>query len=177
MVRSWMSIGGPAFLYKNGIRFNIKRNAGSHSAFHRIAGGLDAVCDRFWSSPSGAVQIENRDALELIALYNRPNVLMYLDPPYMLSARKQAKRYYNEYSDSNHEKLLDAIVTSKAKVIISGYDSELYRSRLSSWHTAGKLCSDEGNNLRTECIWYNYNSVQLSLFAEPEPTASLSKAG
>jgi DNA adenine methylase len=32
--------------------------------------------------------IENKNVFELIPVYNRENVLMYLDPPYLLETRK-----------------------------------------------------------------------------------------
>ena len=71
------------------------------------------------------VQIENKPALELIRAFDHNNVLTYLDPPYMLSTRTR-KQYWFELSDRDHEELLDTSIHSKAKIMLSGYDCELY---------------------------------------------------
>lgn len=51
------------------------------------------------------VQIENRPATELIQKFNFENVLIYCDPPYMLSTRYGAQ-YRCEMDDRDHEELL-----------------------------------------------------------------------
>lgn len=53
------------------------------------------------------VQIENRPAVELMNRFNYPNVLIYLDPPYMLGTR-HGKQYRCEMDDAGHEELLYA---------------------------------------------------------------------
>ena len=53
------------------------------------------------------VQIECRPAVELISHFNAPNVLIYCDPPYVLSSRSSGKRQYkHEMTNRDHEELL-----------------------------------------------------------------------
>ena len=68
------------------------------------------------------VQIENRPAVEVIRRYNFENVLIYCDPPYVLSTRCR-KQYNHEMSDEDHEELLEALLQHKGPVVISGYSS------------------------------------------------------
>ncbi|GAB6393553.1 MAG: DNA methyltransferase [Treponematales bacterium] len=166
LVKAWMSIGNKAFVYKNGMRMNVSMNYGNIGGFHhRLPDGINAVCGRFFETRQGAVQIENKDALALIKRYDRPDMLMYLDPPYVLSTRRGGKTYAHEYGDDDHRRLLEAIAGAKAKVVLSGYGSPLYDEYLSGWHVDKKVHFDEGRNRRVECLWRNYNEIQVPLFS------------
>ncbi len=107
------------------------------------------------------VQIEHMDALELIARFNFENVLIYCDPPYVLSTR-HGKQYKCEMSDADHIRLLELLIQHKGSVIISGYDSELYNSVLAGWYKESQIASQ-----KLEVIWMNVKPVkhsQISLF-------------
>ena len=54
------------------------------------------------------VQIEHRPALDLIRRFNAGNVLIYCDPPYVLSTRS-GKQYRKEMTDGDHMELLEAL--------------------------------------------------------------------
>ena len=71
------------------------------------------------------MQIENRPALDVIGRFNYPNVLIYADPPYILSTR-HGKQYNCEMTDADHAVLLEALKAHKGPVLLSGYDSALY---------------------------------------------------
>ena len=89
---------------------------------------------------------------------------MYLDPPYILGART-GKQYKHEMTDEEHEEVLKTIIPSKAKIMISGYDTEMYNDYLKDWRrkTFGS-CAEYGKP-RTEVVWMNYYSdSQMSLF-------------
>lgn len=110
------------------------------------------------------VQIENRPALELIKRFNKSDVCMYIDPPYMLSTRTR-KQYSYEMSDEDHAELLDVICQSKAKILLSGYDSELYNDKLKDWHRLEFSATAEKGLKRTEVLWLNYEpQTQIELF-------------
>lgn len=109
------------------------------------------------------VQIENRPALEVIQRFNYPNVFMYLDPPYLLGLRN-GKQYKYEMPDPDHEKLLKTILQSKAKIMISGYESEMYNDYLQSWHKEYFTSCAEQGKPRQEVVWMNYEyHVQMTL--------------
>lgn len=75
------------------------------------------------------VQIDNRPALEIIKRFDYSDVFIYADPPYLLETRT-AKQYKCEMNDRDHEELLKVLKESRAKVMISGYESELYNDVL-----------------------------------------------
>lgn len=110
------------------------------------------------------VQIENRPALELIKRFNKKDVCMYIDPPYILSTRTR-KQYSFEMEDSDHVELLDTVLQSKAKILISGYDSELYNEKFKDWHRLEFSATAEKGLKRTEILWLNYEpQKQIELF-------------
>lgn len=109
------------------------------------------VCDRLKDA-----HIENRNAFDLIERFNSPEVLMYLDPPYLLNLRKRGI-YKNEMSDLQHEELLRLIKSSKAQIILSAYDSDLYNSELEGWNMAERKVIAQGGVYRTEKIYMNFN--------------------
>lgn len=110
------------------------------------------------------VQIENRPALEVIQRFNYSNVFQYIDPPYLLEIR-HGKQYKHEMSDADHEELLKIILKSQAKIMISGYDSEMYNEYLDDWNRMEfRSCAENGKE-RTEVVWINYEiEKQLTIF-------------
>lgn len=110
------------------------------------------------------VQIEKRPAVEVIEAFNYENVLIYADPPYVLSTRNR-KQYRHEMTDAEHAELLQVLNQSKAKVMLSGYDCKLYNDLLNGWHKLQMHTRAQGNIPRIETLWLNYEPVnQLSLF-------------
>ncbi len=101
------------------------------------------------------VQIENRPAVELIQKFNLPNVLIYLDPPYVLGTRCR-KQYRYEMGDNAHNDLLDVLLAHKGKVILSGYDNDLYNDRLKGWHREETSCYSQACKKTREILWMNF---------------------
>lgn len=100
-------------------------------------------------------QIENIDAIELIKRYNSADTLIYCDPPYLSSLRKK-NMYKCELDLSYHNELLCVIKDSKAKIIISGYDNDLYNKKLSDWYCDETDTIAQMGLKRREKIWMNY---------------------
>ena len=102
-----------------------------------------------------SVQIEHQDAFELMKRYDNPKVLMYLDPPYCLDTRN-GTNYRYEFSEENHVRLLEFCATSKANIILSGYENDLYREYLHDWNKYEFPDVSQAGTKRVECIWCNY---------------------
>ena len=109
-------------------------------------------------------QIENIDALELIKRYDSKETLIYCDPPYLPELRKK-NVYAKEMSFDKHIELLELLKQSKSKIVLSGYDSELYNDMLSDWFTAEKETTVQMGLHRTEKLWMNFipDNTQLSI--------------
>ena len=102
-----------------------------------------------------SVQIENRPALELIRAFDHENVLIYCDPPYVLSTRTR-RQYRFEMTEYDHEALLQELCRSRAMIMLSGYECELYDRYLSGWRKEQKKSRTQSLAERTETLWMNY---------------------
>lgn len=101
-------------------------------------------------------QFENRPALDLIKMYNGPELLIYADPPYMFGTRTlNGKQYRHEMEDTEHEEMLNALSKSDSMILLSGYDCELYRDMLPGWRVETKKTTAERGVQRVECLWIN----------------------
>lgn len=130
-----------------------------------ITDTIDAAAKRLRGSSTNLVQIERMDAFRLIERYNTPDVLMYLDPPYLRSTRKSGKLYLHEMNNEQQRQLLDLITKSKAKIVLSGYQSELYDEALQGWHKDTAMTQTTSAVMVEETIWMNYQPYQqLDLF-------------
>jgi len=68
-----------------------------------------------------------RDYKDIILEYNFPEALIYLDPPYVHETRENTRYYIKEFSNKEHEEMVDIIKDMRAKIALSGYDNEIYR--------------------------------------------------
>lgn len=92
-------------------------------------------------------------------------VLIYADPPYVLSTRGKA-RYRFDYTNEDHCQLIACLSQVPASVLISGYPSTLYDQLLAGWHSFSFQVMTRGG-VRTESLWFNYepSSFHWSAFA------------
>ncbi|GAX06969.1 D12 class N6 adenine-specific DNA methyltransferase [Secundilactobacillus pentosiphilus] len=149
MVRSWQAIGGKTSDH-TGWRANIDLNGSKTTEWNHIDERILAVASRLKDA-----QIEHQDAFKLLERYNRPDVLTYVDPPYLMSTRSK-RHYAYEFSDADHESLLKQLVDFKGKVILSGYASDMYEEYLSDWNHEMRIASVETGSKRTEVLWCNF---------------------
>lgn len=102
--------------------------------------------------------------MELIQRFDYPNVLIYADPPYVLSTR-HGKQYRCEMDDTEQNDLLDVLLIHKGPVLISGYDNKLYNDRLQSRHREETICYSQTCSKKREVLWMNFKPElkQMSL--------------
>lgn len=168
--------------YERAVKFCVRENQGyGFRTSERLPGWKRDVCGRErayaalgWcrlpdtvmqaADRLRGVQIECMDAVTLIQGYNHPNVLIYCDPPYVLSSRT-GKQYKHEMSDADHERLLQVLLKHKGPALISGYDNEIYRDMLRGWHLETQMEYCRANKRRTECLWMNFEPEgQMKMF-------------
>ncbi len=107
------------------------------------------------------VELLNKDFRVILNDYNDLNTFLYIDLPYLQSTRTSKEVYEYEMSKKDHKDLLELITQSKTKILISGYNSNIYNMYLDSWQRSEKLIvnhSGQGisKNFRKECLWRNY---------------------
>lgn len=135
-------------------------------AHKKAALGLFEIAERLLD-----FQVESLDILDFIEKYDFEGNLIYIDPPYLKQSRSTNTDFYNhELSYEDHEKLVKRIAMCKAKVLISGYKSELYFNHLKHFNfhefKTEKASSSRNKTDRqtSECLWFNYGAQQMNLF-------------
>lgn len=133
---------------------NVQTHGGPRTAtmWGCLPGIICDVCGRLKDA-----QIECIDAIELIKRYDAENTLIYCDPPYLPSCRKK-NMYKHEVNEDYHRKLLAALKESRSKIVLSGYDNELYNTELSGWDTDTVQTIAQMGKHRTEKLWINFDS-------------------
>ena len=109
------------------------------------------------------VIVTNMDGIELIKKYNTPNVFVYADPPYHQSTRTST-RYKVDMDNDDHIRFLDAVMESKSKILISGYDCKLYDvlGENGFKKVSFEVKTIDGNfkpKTITEYLYYNYEII------------------
>lgn len=163
VIRAFMGFGSASMTrtHVTGFRANTNRN-----------GTIPAEDWRTWPEQIPlfverlrGVVIENRAAVEVIATHDRPDCLIYADPPYPWGTRSSLKdrgrvgvkhAYRMEMSDADHSELAEALHKARGMVIISGYPCDLYdRELYAGWRRIERPHMADGARPRTEVIWMN----------------------
>ena len=110
------------------------------------------------------IEVRNEDAIELIKDYDKPGVVMYIDPPYILYNNDKNSLYCQTWGTDKQVELLEVLKNLKnSKVLLSGYNNSLYDKALQNWNKysindLSKLLDDkEYNQYDLEVVWQNYD--------------------
>lgn len=167
-VRSWQSYGSPTSETSSATGWRNQKSKGTASA---LRGHHDTA--RLWDVAARllAVQIENEDAAAVIKRYDTRNTLFYVDPPYVFSTRSDwsGRAYQGEMSDEDHIKLSTVLKSVEGMVVLSGYDSDLYRRLYTGWDVVKRESRDITGGTQTEFLWLSpgvYDTAKLPLFSQ-----------
>lgn len=157
IARSFIGMNSKGALARSGFdaRINPDGFAGRLRSLVEVPEQVIAVAERFRH-----VIIENTDALQLVRRFSRGDALLYVDPPYVAETRS-GRLYAHEMTDGQHAELLDALLTSKALVVLSGYASALYDGALAGWLRVESPSYTDGGHARTEVLWINPRAAAL----------------
>lgn len=96
------------------------------------------------------IQVEKRDYLDCIKIHSGEETLFYLDPPYIHSTRSTPHRYEHDMEKTQHEEMVACIIDNPSKIILSGYDSDIYNPLTDSgWE---KVCVGKSAG-KDEVVW------------------------
>ena len=142
---------------RTGWRFYVDASTTSSGMSTYLRGYIDRMPPA--AARLASVQIECMPAIHMIGLYGRSETsLLYVDPPYLGSTRR-SKQYLHELdSERDHLELADALLDAKSAVVLSGYDSPLYRRVYADWHRVDISTSTQqggARSPRTEVLWMN----------------------
>lgn len=160
-VRAQMGFGSAgATKGTTGFRIDTRRKRGtSQQAWIRYPETIAVVCERLQG-----VVIENKHALDVMLNHDEPDTLHYIDPPYVASTRvlRSGGYYRHEMTDIQHQELLSMLKTLSGMVIVSGYESDLYRDMLCDWVSVSKAARAQayrGTKMATETLWLNQSCM------------------
>jgi DNA adenine methylase len=121
--------------------------------------GMAGTCSRWrgrlkllpwWHDRLSRVQIDCRDALEVIRYWDSPDTVFYLDPPYVAETRAKGSRkwYRHEVDEAHHRALVKVLSNLEGQAVLSAYEHAIYEPLLyagwelrrieTSCHAAGR---------------------------------------
>jgi len=106
------------------------------------------------------VIITNTDGIKLINDNNDSRTLIYCDPPYHQSTRTSA-RYKVDMDNNGHIDFINSVINNKSKIIISGYDCELYDTLIDNGFKkiqfeVKTITGNFEKKTKIETLWINY---------------------
>jgi len=118
---------------------------------------LDPKVIEMWKQDlSNVCELHQIDAVNYLENYIfHGNELVYVDPPYLPETRKRGKVYRCDYTEKDHIHLLQCLNDLPCKVMISGYENDLYNKLLPGWrkvHFSAKTHIE----VREETVWMNF---------------------
>lgn len=129
------------------------------AAQRNIGLDLDAkVIQRWRTEHAGSCELYQVDAIDFLKSYAFDGQeLLYVDPPYVPETRRRAKVYRCDYSESDHIRLLQCLKALPCKVMLSGYDCELYNRELDGWRKVS-FPAKTHVDMREETVWMNFDA-------------------
>ena len=102
------------------------------------------------------------DGIELMRRYPyKGRELVYADPPYVRHTRRTTRDIYEfEMTDDDHTRFLEAANAASCRVMISGYDSEMYAAALSDWRSETYQAPTRGRPAQ-ETVWFNFKRPRV----------------
>jgi DNA adenine methylase len=153
VVRSFMGFGSNAHNQKTGYRHGKRSNTTPATDWRGYPDALDAIIDRL-----RGVNIENRDAIEVMSVQDDPAALHYVDPPYVFSTRTDnGADYRHEMTDAQHVDLLQFLRTLRGAVVLSGYRCPMYDGMLHDWRRVDRVTVADQALERMESLWLSPN--------------------
>lgn len=105
------------------------------------------------------VQIECGDWKIILARYDGPKTLFYLDPPYLPSVRPGGAIYKHEMTPDDHYTLVMKLLEIKGMAILSGYASSYYDDLIENgwvkieYKMSASMRVSGGKSPKLETIW------------------------
>ena len=160
IVKCWQGQGYRINQYKSGWKNDVQGREKAYAMKH-----WNELPDRVLLAAERLkqVQVESMPAIELIKRFKYPDVLIYADPPYLEETRtSHVKQQYSHemLKEQDHVELLEVMLEHPGPVVISGYESKLYKEMLENrgWNKKIVRSNDQSGTTRQEVIWMNYDT-------------------
>lgn len=125
------------------------------------------VCERL-----RGVHIESDDALKVLARYDGPETLFYVDPPYLPESRySDLPAYHHDMAEAEHIALAETLNAAQGMAVLSSYPSPLYDELFAGWTKIELRGTSDQYSPRAELLWLSPRTVQqLEREAGPSQT-------
>ncbi len=122
-VRQNQGFGGKAETEGDWGRAFVKDRGMAHTA-NKWRGRVKLL--RAWHDRLSRVQLDNRDAIDVVTYWDSADTVFYLDPPYVGDTRKDTDVYAHECDDNFHARLVGSLLAIQGQAVLSGYDHKIY---------------------------------------------------
>jgi len=153
VVRSFMGQSSKGIWQRSGFdtRINPDGYCGRVSSLSSSPDACRAAAQRL-----ARVVIEHNDAVDVIKRHDRPDALIYCDPPYLTADGRGTRIYTHDFKADDHRKLATTLRSlESAMVVLSGYPSGLYEELYPDWQRHQRRAMADGGRERTEVLWLN----------------------
>jgi len=163
--RMWYFAAATSFSGRFGHGLSTSPTASSRGTAFAVSAYIGRV-ENLWAVASRlrSVIVENLDFREIIRRYDTPDTAFYIDPPYYPGTRDAAGTYTHELVAKDHSDLVDLLLATQGKVLLSGYDNPEYnrleeagwnKKTYTAWSSAALRNSKRGR-FREETVWLNF---------------------
>lgn len=121
----------------------------------RLPGRISAAAGRLLQA-----QIENRNGMDVIKWHRSENVLIYADPPYILTTRTRGL-YKDELHIQEHETLLRLLCDHPGPVLLSSLHHDLYERLLKGWEKKLFMTNAASGKRYEEILWINPKAMEM----------------
>lgn len=86
------------------------------------------------------------------------DALVYADPPYPRSTRSRRRLYAHEWTDAEHRRLLDCLLSLPCSVVVSSYENPMYSEAFAAWERDSWRTMTRGG-VRIEHAWASRSTL------------------
>jgi DNA adenine methylase len=108
------------------------------------------------------VQIEQKNAFDVIRTYDNNEALIYFDPPYIKEERSHKNQYKFEVDNAFHFQAAILLRQCQGFVVVSGYANQLYTELYENfgWARIDKEAITNSGGKRIESLWLSPRTVE-----------------
>lgn len=133
--------------------------------------------EKTYSDRLAKVQLENNDALKVLARCDTKDAFAYCDPPYIGSDMG----HYKGYTEAEYKNLLDALSKFKGKFLLSSYPSPILNSYIKKYKwrvqkiVKAVAVTKHTDKQKTEMLVMNYTTDNLNGLKNKNPFSDIYK--
>jgi DNA adenine methylase len=161
LVRTAQSFGGQeGDTWAQSITTSRRGRSQRGSAWESRKEQIEQVADRILR-----VQLESRDALDVIQRHDDEETLFYCDPPYPPEVRVTDDNYNHEMDSDDHEELASELWDIDGYVALSGYRCDFLDDLYDGWNVYSegeKRLAGKGTDEREEVLYTNYDAEDIA---------------